>query len=236
MKPKFLTAEWRKLIFLNYAVAPEKLRPFLPAGTEIDLWENTCYVSVVGFMFKNVRVRGLAIPFHENFEEVNLRFYVKKWDEATGEWRRGVVFISEIVPRAAIAWVANWVYNENYRAMPMRHIWSQTTENVDVEYSWKIKNDWQRIGVRAQNAPIELKAGSEAEFITEHFWGYARRSADRTVEYQVEHPSWQVYPLKEWACSVDFGAVYGLNFAFLNEKQPLSVFLAEGSAIVVRAK
>lgn len=235
MRPIFLTAEWRKLILINFEISPEKLARFVPAGTEIDFWNGTCYVSLVGFLFKNTRVRGFSIPFHKNFEEVNLRFYVKKWDETTKSWRRGVVFISEIVPKPAIAWVANSIYHENYRALPMRHHWLQTPDKLEVEYGWKTHAGWQSMGVRAENAPIDLKPGSEAEYIAEHFWGYSRQNAQKTNEYQVEHPSWQLYPIQEWACDVDFGAVYGPDFAFLNEKQPLSVFLAEGSEIVVRA-
>src|SRR6185503_10721641 len=111
-------AGWRKLVMANYAVDPSALAPYLPYKTEIDLWQGTCYVSLVGFMFVDTAVMGVKIPFHVNFEEVNLRFYVRYRDQ--GEWKRGVVFIKEIVPRAALAFVANTLYNENYETMPMR--------------------------------------------------------------------------------------------------------------------
>ena len=36
------------------------------------------YVSLVGFRFLNTRVLGVSIPFHRDFDEVNLRFYVRR--------------------------------------------------------------------------------------------------------------------------------------------------------------
>jgi hypothetical protein len=115
----FLTAEWRWLAVLNYPVAPGVLEPFVPRGTVLDSFQGTAYVSMVGFLFLNTKVRGLSIPWHRNFEEVNLRFYVRR--QAEDGWRRGVVFIKEIVPRLAIATVARLLYNENYVALPMWH-------------------------------------------------------------------------------------------------------------------
>ena len=92
----FLTAEWRDLALLNFEIEPDVLLPHVPGGTEIDLWDGRCFVSVVGFRFFRTRLMGLPIPFHSNFLEVNLRFYVRR--EVQGELRRGVVFIKEIVP------------------------------------------------------------------------------------------------------------------------------------------
>ncbi len=233
VKNAFLSARWRRLVLLNYSVKPDILKPFLPAHTELDIWNDTCYVSVVGFMFLDTRVKGLKIPFHVNFEEINLRFYVRRLDPVSGEWKRGVVFVREIVPKPAIAWVANTIYRENYRAYRMWHNWKEQDGQLEVEYAWKQGGRWHSFGVQADNAPVDLKEGSEAEFITEHYWGYARHGEHRTVEYQVAHPRWQVYPITSWHCNVDFGMAYGPAFAFLAETEPLSVFLAEGSEVEV---
>jgi uncharacterized protein YqjF (DUF2071 family) len=174
----FLTAEWRKLAIANYAIDKSLLTPYLPVGTELDLWQDTCYVSLIGFLFKNTRLLGFSIPFHANFEEVNLRFYVKYKD---GEnWKRGVVFIKEIVPKFALSVVANTIYNENYETMPMTHSWSETEEERSVEYRWRCKNQWQSFMVTANKGLSEILSGSEAEFITEHYWGYARYNNVKT--------------------------------------------------------
>lgn len=230
----FLTGEWRKLAFANYIIDKELLTPYLPIGTELDLWNGDCYVSLIGFLFKNVKLLGFSIPFHANFEEVNLRFYVKYKD---GEnWKRGVVFIKEIVPKFALSVVANTIYNENYETMPMTHSWSENEEERAVEYRWRCKNQWQSFSLTANKALSEIPTGSEAEFITEHYWGYARYSEVKTNEYEVRHPKWAQYKVKDFKIDVDFGLVYGETFKFLNQQQPISVMLAEGSDISVEGK
>ena len=226
----FLQAEWRKLAMANYKVDPKILEPYLPHKTELDFWSNTCYVSLVGFMFLNTKMLGVKIPFHINFEEVNLRFYVRYNDN--GEWKRGVVFIKEIVPKPALTFVANTLYNENYETMPMRHTWEHNNL-LDVEYAWK-KNGWNTFRVSADKIATPIDAGSEAEFITEHYWGYTKLGAEKTAEYGVEHPRWDAYKVNDYQIDVDFAGVYGSEFGFLKNEKPKSVFLAEGSEILVK--
>jgi uncharacterized protein YqjF (DUF2071 family) len=240
MKTKeFLTAEWRALAMLNYEIDPAILQPLVPRGTELDQWQGKTFVSEVGFLFLNTRVAGMAIPFHRNFEEINLRFYVRR--KAEDGWRRGVVFVKEIVPRLAIAAVARVVYNENYVA---RRMWHGTDLGTDsftksglVEYGWLEKTGNQRrnfLRVRVTGKPQPLVAGSEEEFITEHYWGYARQRDGGTVEYQVEHPSWNVWQVSEAEFKCDVARVYGESFAEALRAQPSSAFVADGSPIIVR--
>jgi hypothetical protein len=230
----FLNAEWRKLAIANYCVDPDILSPFVPHGTELDLWNGKCYVSLVGFMFLNTKLLGVKIPFHTNFEEVNLRFYVKR--QAQNSWKRGVVFIKEIVPKRALTFVANTIYREHYETLPMKHQWLETGETRTVAYQWKKKNKWHTFKIEAELEPGEIAINSETEFITEHYWGYARVNDLKTNEYEVTHPKWQAYPVLNVEIDVDFGAVYGDRFAFLNQEKPVSVMLAEGSGISVEKK
>jgi len=230
----FLKAEWRKLALFNYEVPPEILTSHLPAGTELDLWQGKCYVSVVGFMFQNTKLLGVKIPFHVNFEEVNLRFYVKRIVE--GEVRRGVVFIKEIVPKWALSFVANTVYKEHYETRPMKHQWISEKDILKVEYQWKLPMGWQGISIKVTDALTPIAEGSEAEFITEHYWGYARVSVSKTNEYEVTHPRWLQYPVLDCEAQFDFKENYGPEFAFLNDTEPVSVLLAEGSQITVESK
>ncbi len=232
MEKVFLKAEWRKLLMANYVVDPDILKSYLPAHTELDLWEGKCYVSLVGFMFIETEVMGFRIPFHIDFEEINLRFYVRRKDES-GKWRRGVVFIKEIVPKAAITLVANTLYKENYATHPTKHLWKYSSDTFEVEYAWKAKR-WHRILATATPKTEKIKDSSEEEFITEHYWGYAKRSPSKTIEYEVEHPLWEVYPINNHYIDVDFGMLYGSPFASLNNVEPQSVLLAEGSEIIVR--
>lgn len=182
----FLKAEWRKLAIANYEIDSSLLTDYLPYGTELDLWNGKCYVSLVGFMFLNTKLLNFKIPYHVNFEEVNLRFYVKRMEHNV--WKRGVVFIKEIVPKPALTFVANTVYKENYETLPMKHLWGETEGERQVEYSWRKNSKWQTFSVRARKQAAEIKPRSETEFITEHYWGYAKVSNTRTNEYEVTHP------------------------------------------------
>jgi uncharacterized protein len=229
----FLTAEWRWLAMLNYVVPPELLQPAVPRGTELDLWQGQALVSMVGFRFLNTRVRGWAVPGHRDFDEVNLRFYVRR--RAAEEWRRGVVFIREIVPRAAIAWVARWLYHEPYLALPMAHELAGAPGAVtSTRYAWQFGGRENFLSVRASGAPQPLCAGSDAEFITEHYWGYNRQPDGGTLEYQVEHPRWRVSAAADCELNCAGAALYGDRLGACLRQPPVSAFLAEGSAVTVR--
>ena len=228
----FLTAEWRKLAMAQYAVEPAALASYLPAGVELDLFEGRCYVSLVGFVFDKVRLKGVPIPFHTKFEEVNLRFYVRRQD-ADGGWRRGVVFVRELVPLPAITIVANTFYEEPYATVPMRHAILQNNTTVSVAYEWKYRGEWHSLSVDAAPLPVAIEPASVEEFITEHYWGFTKRSDGGTSQYEVKHPGWVVYPVRKYRIEADFGALYGTQFAGLNTAEPESVLLAEGSAVSV---
>ena len=232
MANTFLKAEWRKLLMANFLVDPELLLPYLPYKTELDLWNGSCYVSLVGFMFLNTKIKGIKVPFHSNFEEVNLRFYVRYKDK--DGWKRGTVFIKEIVPKPALTFVANMIYGEHYETFPMSHGWKTDGEILTVEYSWKKKDKWNSMKVNSNLTQTDIVSGSIEEFITEHYWGYTKISEQVTSEYGVEHPVWQVYGIKDYFIDVDFGINYGPQFGFLHNKNPDSVLLAEGSEIIVK--
>ncbi len=230
----FLKAEWRKLAIANYKIDKNLLSDYVPFGTELDLWNGNCFVSLIGFMFKNTKLLGIKIPFHVDFEEVNLRFYVKRFDN--GEWKRGVVFIKEIVPKKALTFVANTIFNENYQTLPMTHTWSETVDKRKVEYRWKKSGVENSFKIQASLEKYEIEPNSETEFITEHYWGYAKVNDKKSNEYEVTHPRWQVYKVKNYEIDVDFGLVYHKDFEFLNTMEPHSVMLAEGSEITVENK
>ncbi len=232
MQKTFLTAEWKNLIMANYVVDPAILKKYVPNGTEVDSWNGKTFVSMVGFMFLKTKVLGIPIPFHRDFEEVNLRFYVRYND--LGEWKRGVVFIKEIVPKSAIAFVANTLYGENYQSLPMKNELLKNGKIQKVSYSWKFQNEWNFLKVNAETVAQNIDEGSEAEFITEHYWGYTSGKQTGTLEYQVEHPRWNIFPVHDFKMNCNVAPLYGVDFQeFLNVK-PHSVFMADGSDIIVR--
>lgn len=229
----FLTARWRSLAMLNYPVDPEVLAPLVPAGTELDVWNGRTFLSMVGFLFLDTRVRGLAIPGHRDFEEVNLRFYVRR--RAPEGWRRGVVFVREIVPRWAIAGTARLLYGEKYSAMPMRHsiTGDPTRGGMFVMYGWCWRGRWNGLGGVVGGTAREAEPGSEEEFITEHYWGYSSLRGGGTVEYRVEHPRWRVWRLERPVLDCDVATLYGPRFQEPLAGEPSSAFLADGSEVTV---
>lgn len=232
--PSFLTAEWRYLLMLNYEIDPQILASRVPAGTELDLWSGKAYVSMVGFQFLHTRLRGIAIPFHRNFSEVNLRFYVRR--QSGNEWRRGVAFIKEIVPLPAVSLVARWVYNENYVTLPMRDRieLAATQDRGSVTYSWKWCGAWANLSAEVGGASAAATPGSEEEFITEHYWGYTAQRDGGTIEYGVEHPKWRIWPTTSSRFDCDISSLYGAEFVDALSGTPKSAFVADGSEIVVR--
>ena len=216
----------------NFETDPSLLKPYVPRGTELDDWHGKHYVSLVGFLFANTRVRGIAVPFHKTFEEVNLRFYVR-YKHPAG-WRRGVVFVKELVPLHMITLVANTLYGEKYATCNMRHSWEpQTANRLKVRYEWEWANGWNHLEAVASQISEPVAEGSKEHFITEHYWGYTQLDQLRTSAYQVTHPSWRIHPVHTFSYHCDTEALYGRQFVTTLEQPPTSVFLAEGSSIAV---
>lgn len=233
-KMSFLTAEWNNLVLINYEIDPKILEKYVPKGTELDFWNDKCYISFIGFMFENVRVLGIKIPSYSDFEEVNLRFYVKRFEN--GIWKRGAVFISEIVPKSAITMIANTLYHEHYRTLPMRNEILEKENSKSFKYQWTIDRKWNTIEIETHKIPIDIEPNSEAEFITEHYFGYTKVNEKTTFEYEVRHPRWQQLEVIANYSKIDFEQVYGQEFAFVKDLKPTSVFLAIGSKISIEGK
>jgi uncharacterized protein YqjF (DUF2071 family) len=232
VKP-FLTANWRYLAMLNYVVDPALIQRLIPDGTEIDYENAETFVSVVGFLFLDTRLLGFPIPLHRDFEEVNLRFYVRRrWADT---WRRGVVFVRELVPRRAIALVARTFYGEQYFALPMKHHIEHVDGRLIVEYSWRRGRKWEWLRMSASGEPQSNPIGSHAEFITEHYWGYTC-VRDGCSEYRVEHPRWKIWNVASFELNADVAALYGEQFHATLSQPPRSAFVADGSPITVRKR
>ncbi len=232
MTGKFLTADWRYLAMLNYEVDPQVLAPRVPKGTELDSHGGRHFVSLVGFLFLNTRVLGFPVPFHRNFEEVNLRFYVRR--RLGDESRAGVVFIHELVPLPLISGVARFTYNEPYRTVPMHHALTQTNAQLQsVEYLFGGSRDQSRLALHVDAAAQEMRRGSEEEFLSDRGWGYTTQRDGGTIEYRVEHPRWRVWSDARWELDGPLGDFYDEPFADILSGVPTSAFVADGSAVAV---
>jgi len=232
----FLTTEWTHLAMLNYVVDPAILQPHVPAGTELDTFAGDTFVSMVGFRFQNARVFGVSMPFHRNFIEVNLRFYVRR--QTPAGWRRGVVFLKEIVALPAVAWTARWLYDENFCVLPTRYSLDWGADDPrqvrSASYQWKFAGEWQRLAVQTVGELQPTIPESEEQFIAEHYWGYTRRPDGSTSEYHVEHPPWQIWQVSAAEFECDIARLYGPEFVEPLSVAPHSAFLAAGSQVTVR--
>jgi uncharacterized protein YqjF (DUF2071 family) len=218
---------------LNYPCPRELLRPLVPTGTALDTWQGVPLVSLVAFLFADTRLAGVPVPFHRTFEEANLRFYVRR-TAAGGEQRRGVVFIRELVPKPAIAATARWAYNEPYLAVPMSHrIALSERAGGHVAYEWQYGGLAYGLYARVSGAATAFESGSEAEFITEHYWGYTRQRDGGTLEYQVEHPRWHGWATRDASLSGAGTPLYGSAFGPVLAARPQSAFVAVGSPVKV---
>jgi uncharacterized protein YqjF (DUF2071 family) len=229
MSRTFLTAEWKNLLMLNYSIDASMLERFVPSGTELDAFEGRTYISLIGFEFNRTRVLGFRIPFHQSFEEVNVRFYVRR-----GE-KRGVVFIRELVPKRAVAAVARWVFNEKYLRVPMSHR-IETRADGDIaraEFAWSYGPERFTMSAETEGASYLAAEGSESQFITEHYWGYAAQTDGGSLEYEVQHPQWRVWKIRQASFAGDATALYGAEIARILGRDPDSAFLANGSAVTV---
>lgn len=227
----FLTAYWKNLIFINYEVNAAVLLPYLPKGTELDLYNGKCLVSLVGFLFLHTKIRGIGFPFHRNFEEFNLRFYVKRKDG--NSYTRGVVFVKEIVPRRMISWVAYHLYGERYFYHPMKHSLQERETDFDLSYSFLVNKKWNGIKVVANKKKKPILTNTEEEFITEHYWGYTTLKNGNTSEYNVQHPRWNLHNISHYEVNVDATALYGKQWHEYLSSQPSSVLLADGSPVTI---
>ena len=231
-KTVFLSAEWRDLVMLNYEVDPRSLDKSVPCGTVLDSFLGKTYVSLVGFRFCRTKLFGsLAVPLHSDFDEVNLRFYVRR--KEGDENRRGVVFIAEIVPKQAVATVARLIYGENYVCLPMKHHVCTDGSKKTVKFQWQVKNQWCQLTAQAMGAPELPREGSLEQFITEHYWGYSNQRRGGSFEYHVSHVPWRVWVSTAARFEGDASGLYGAELGRVLQGHPSSAFIADGSPVTV---
>ncbi len=234
MKTRFLLAEWNNLIIANFAVPKELLLPYVPFKTELDFFEGKAYISLVAFNFLNTKVMGLSIPLHVNFEQANLRFYIK--NNHGGQWKKGLVYIKKIVPKRAVSFVANNLYREKYTTMKMKHFHTDNVGSFETGYEWEFKKKWNKISAVSEKKSRKIAPGSCESFFTDHYWGYSKYNDTKTYEYYVEHPVWETSKVISYSIDCDFGSLYGDEFSFLNNQNPASVMMVKGSEIRVQHK
>lgn len=230
MKP-FLTAQWRNLVFVNYEIDPTILKPYIPAGTELDFYNGKCYVSLVAFKFVDTKVHGFSIPFNKNFEELNLRFYVRC--KQNGQWKRGVVFAKEVVGKRLVLQVANTFYGEHFYYHPINSIVTENESNNKVVYNFKVNDSWDNIEVLYDKESAAATAGSLAEFMIEHYWGFTKLDNGNTGEYRITREPWRMHAAQAYNINMNTEPLYGARLHKCFGNKPVSVFVVDGSPVTM---
>ncbi|HJS43862.1 MAG TPA: DUF2071 domain-containing protein [Gemmatimonadales bacterium] len=225
----FLTAQWRNLIILTYAVDPMQIIERVPAGTTLDSWHGKTFVSLLGFQFQDTKVLGASIPFHQDFEEVNLRFYVRR--VVGDDVRPGVVFIRELVPRPLVGGMARLLYREPYLVVHMRSA-VQPGPPPRVSYAWDLDERTCVIAGAGEGEGTSAAPGSLEEFVTQRPWGYNGERGKDTLEYYVHHPTWRLWEARNLTVDYDAAPICGGELA-RQLTAPISTLIADGSAVTV---
>jgi uncharacterized protein YqjF (DUF2071 family) len=230
MARPFLTARWSNLFLATYAVPHSLLEPRLPPGLELDLHDGRPVVSLVAFDFFDTHVLGVPWPGYRDFAELNLRFYVRQ------DGQRGVMFVREFVPLQLVAWLARLLYNEPYRAAPLASTVRDGLDHVTIDHRLRFGGRTHAITATGKKPAFRPAEDSLEHFFKEHHWGYGVNRSGRAIRYEVEHPVWNVYPVQSYEIDLDWGLVYGPEWAFLGREAPLSTVLAVGSPVAVYPK
>jgi uncharacterized protein YqjF (DUF2071 family) len=229
----FLLARWEKLLLFSYPAPAELLRPYLPAGTALDLFEREAFVSLVAFCFQPVRLGALPICWFPSFPELNLRFYVRR---CTPQGTlRGIVFIRELAPSRLAVFLGNLLYHEHYRWAAMSYATQAPSPIAPVRwrYSWRLRGD---IGFMEADVASEArypKEGTLEEFLTHRFWAFTRSREGRSYSFWVEHAPWTVSSVGQPALHANIEQLYGKGFARILQQKPCHALASEGSLVAV---
>jgi uncharacterized protein YqjF (DUF2071 family) len=226
-----LQGQVHHVAFVSFAVDPRALEPLVPAGTELDPWEDRTLVSLVAFQMTDNRLLGVPLPFARDYGQINLRFYVRR--PADGAWRHGVVFLRELVPVPALVAGARLLYRESYERQPVSaRIRSPGTDGDRpgrAVYRWRRHDQLHRLAVDFM-PPLALpEEGTLERFLVERHWGYVTVNEGATREYRVDHPAWRIWPAQAARLSPATAASFGGRFERALAGEAVSAFVAEGS-------
>ena len=230
----FLRSNWLRLASANYIIEPHLLDKYIPKGTVLEEHNGKHYVSLVAFRYSQTRLLNIQVPFHTNFEEINLRFYVKR-KIAPHVWRSEVAFTKLFFPKTALTFVAKHIYKENYETKRMRHNWSENDRQLLTSYGLK-KNRWHDFELMTEKESNVIDAHSSEAFFSKHYWGTSQINDNSCTIYKIEHPEWKVFRVNDWKINFDFNKVFGSEFKHLTDNKPESVYLYDGSEVVVHKK
>lgn len=183
---------WSNLLFLHWPVAPEVLRPRLPAGLHVDLFDGQAWIGVVPFAMERVRPVGFPpLPWISWFLELNVRTYVH--DESG---RPGVWFFSLDCNQPLAVEVARRFFHLPYHHARM----SAEVQSGEIVYASRRKSSEKTSRFRYRR-PVHAEPAREHSlewFLVER---YLLFTSDRTGKIRAGRVHHQPYRIEEAQCS-----------------------------------
>ena len=229
-----MTARFSEVVAVNFQIDPKVLAPRIPKGLELDFYKGETYVSLVAMMLRDVRVWGIPIHIATGFEELNMRFYVRRKD---GDgYQRGACFIKDYVSSGAAAWILGSLFKADFHKIKMKHDntgFADDGESVpSVDYRWKVGDHWNRLRIKARSKVQKTGSDTKVGFILNHNNEYSSRKG-KTLEYRATHPTWTVWDAAQANFTCDVKTLFGQEFEKPLSKRPASVFVASGSDFTI---
>ncbi len=177
---------WRELLFAHWTVDASAVRRLIPAGLELELFEDRCYVGVVPFLMEEVTPRFVPpVPGLHAFPEMNLRTYV------TAGGKPGVWFFSLDAGQKLAVRMARRFFHLPYFDASFEIV----LRGDDVEYSSlrthrgapdaRFRATYRPVGPVYRSAPGTLDA-----WLTERYCLYAADASGRIYRGDIEHHPW----------------------------------------------
>jgi uncharacterized protein len=178
---------WESLVFVHWRVAVNELRPFIPAGLEIEEFDGSAWVGIVPFRITGLRARGLApLPGLSEFNELNVRTYVRAGDGEPGVW----FFSLEATSRLAVL-AARRAYSLPYFDARIA---------LDDDGGGRVDVECSRLGDAGKDFSAEFRATGEAAvspvdslefFLVERYCLYAE-GGGKLWRAEIHHAPWVV--------------------------------------------
>lgn len=189
-RPWVMGQTWHSLLFAHWRLAPDRLRPRLPAALAIDTHDGAAWLGITPFYLSGLRVSvAPPVPLLSTFPELNLRTYV------TVDGKRGIFFFSlDAASRVAVATARRFYWLPYFNA---RMAFGREGTDVYVE-SERDDPRGHDAGFVARYRPTgraeAAPPGTLEHFLTERYCLYTVDGAGTLYRAEIHHPPWPLQP------------------------------------------
>jgi len=189
--------EWNEVLFFHWKVPAELLKPLIPAGLELDLFENEAWISLVPFTMEKISPAGLPpVAFISDFHEINLRTYVLT------EGKPGVYFLNIEGQKHLSVWIAKQLSGLPYeKAIMQRSKNTYLSENAAKGFNLDLE--------------FEVKAFLQSKskldlWLSERYCLYLNQG-QKLYRYEIHHLEWQIAGMELQKNTINY-QINGLRF------------------------